>query len=204
MRKTFLMIQRIQTIYLVILIACLFIGAFTSIGIYTFEENGVAVSALVKGQGVEFELTVDGEVQDLTKEIEEIEKADRARLINRDTLNIMKEGIPIPLYIPFMLLICLNIWIILSYKKLKRQLSLARFNTILCLLLTLGTIIGFSVGKTVGAQLLGIEDIASDIEITTGMGVGFFTTVATLPFALLAQLSIKRDLKLIQSIDRIR
>ncbi|MEZ4938296.1 MAG: DUF4293 family protein [Crocinitomicaceae bacterium] len=198
------MIQRIQTIYLILVIAGLFVASFTSIGIYTFEEQGVEVSALVGGQGVSFELVVDGEVQDLSKEISELEKANRAQLVNPDTLKKMKEGISIPLYIGFMLLICWNIWIVMSYKKLKRQLSLARINTILCFLMVVITIAGFSMGKTIGAKILHVEDLASQITITTGMGAGFFGIIICLPFALLAQLSIKRDLKLIQSIDRIR
>ncbi|MCB0478366.1 MAG: DUF4293 family protein [Crocinitomicaceae bacterium] len=198
------MLQRIQTIYLILIIAGLFIASFTSIGIYTFSESGVDVSAIVGGQGVSFELVVDGEVQDLSKEISELEKANRAQLVNPDTLKKMKEGIPIPLYISFMLLICLNIWIIMSYKKLKRQLALARFNTILCFLMVVLTIVGFSMGKPIGARILHVEDLASQISITTGLGAGFFGIMVCLPFALLAQLSIKRDLKLIQSIDRIR
>lgn len=208
--KKRIMLQRIQTIYLILTIACLFVASFTSIGIYTFEENDVAISALVGGQGVEFELAVDGEVQDLSKEITELEKEINQRggapisFGQADTLTKLKEGIPLPLYIPFMLLICLNIWIILSYKKLKRQLSLARFNTILCLLLVIAAIVGFSLGEEIGARMLNSENLTEEITISTGMGAGFFAAIATFPFALLAQMSIKRDLKLIQSIDRIR
>lgn len=191
------------------MIACLFVASFTSIGVYTFEENNASISAIVSGQGVHFELVVDGELQDLSKEITEIENkiaeaGAEGKFVDTQTLERMKEGIPFPLYIPFMLLICLNIWIILSYKKLKRQLSLARFNTFLCLLVAAGTIIGFSLGTTIGGQILKAEKFTDDMTITTGMGPGFFAAVATLAFALLAQISIKRDLKLIQSIDRIR
>lgn len=205
------MLQRIQTIYLIIIIACLFVASFASTGIYTFQEDKVEMSAIVSAQGVNFELIVDGEVKDLSKEIEELEAdlresgvIENNKIITPGTLKKIKNGIQLPLYIPFLMLICLNIGIIFSYKKLKRQLSLARLNTFLCILLAAGTIIVFSLGKAIGGQLFEMEKFASELTITTGMGAGFFAAVATLPFALLAQISIKRDLKLIQSIDRIR
>jgi hypothetical protein len=193
------MLQRVQTIYLILSILCLGIAATTEIGIYTFKEGKNSVSAIVSGKGVHFIAEVDGEKKDVTNEVVEIEE----RNPNLGETNL-KDDLALPLYIPFVLLICWNIWTIISYKKLKKQLGLARIGTFLSLLITIGVIVGFSIGKTIGAKMLGLENIADDLEITTGMGIGFFTAVACLPFAFLTQIAIKRDLKLIQSIDRIR
>lgn len=208
------MLQRIQTVYLIIIIVCLSITSFSDIGIYSFTENKTEISAIVNTQGVRFQLAVDGEVKDLSKEISELEKElkespamsydNKTGLKILSTLDTLKKGIPMPLYIPFMLIICFNIWILISYKNLKRQLSFARINTFICLLLTAAIIIGFSLGTSIGKEMLNLEEITDQIEITTGMGLGFFTAIIAFPFALLAQISIKRDLKLIQSIDRIR
>lgn len=193
------MIQRVQSIYLILGIICLSLASFTDIGLYSFSEGNNSVSAIVSGQGVQFEASVNGEEIDVTNEVVQIGKQNP-----KFKPGEAPKDFEYPLYIPFMLLICFNIWILMSYKKLKRQLKLARIGTLFNLILALSVIIGFSMGKTIGAKLLGIEDIIGDFEITTGMGIGFFAAVASLPFSYLTQIAIKRDLKLIQSIDRIR
>lgn len=191
--------QRVQTIYLVLGIVCLTLGSFTEIGIYTFKEGKNSISAIVSGTGVHFIAEVDGEKKDVTDEVVEIEKQN-PRLSEQN----LKDDLALPLYIPLMLMICWNIFVIFSFKNMKRQLSLARLGTIFSALIAVGVIAGLTLGKSIGAKMLGVEDMMDEIEITTGMGVGFFTAVAAFPFSLLAQLAIKRDYKLIKSVDRIR
>ena len=198
------MLQRVQTIYLILCIICLGIATSSNIGIYSFNEEEVDFSAIVDTKGVQFELQIGGETKTYEDIQHELEIGRKNHLINPKTIEVLKEGgREYPLYIPYITIICLIIWVIISYKNLKRQLFFARLNTLFSFLLFLGVVIGFNMGKTIGIKMMGMEGV-EDIEIATGMGIGFFFSIAAFPFALLAQIAIKRDLKLIQSIDRIR
>lgn len=92
-------------------------------------------------------------------------------------------------------LILSNIVTLLSYKNLKRQFKLGRqyFFTYTLLLM------GFLVWIYFGYGMLG-----DDLEGSRKMGAGFLIFVCGLPFIFLANLGIKRDKAIIDSIDRIR
>ena len=99
-----------------------------------------------------------------------------------------------PFYISLTALIMLLFIALMGYKNLKRQLRLVRMAFYIYLLLVIGLVIYSSIG---GSYL---TDSATKREL----GLGFFLFVAGLPFVFLANLSIKRDKGLIDSLNRLR
>jgi hypothetical protein len=82
----------------------------------------------------------------------------------------------------------------MSYKNLNRQFQIARSIFFLYLLI----LIAFVVFATIGYSP------AKEIETTRELGLGFIFLVLGFPFAFLGQIAIKRDKKLIDSLNRLR
>ena len=158
------MIQRVQTIYLAIVIILLtivtlgselfsFVNETTR---YTFNSYGIMKYDLASGA-----------------------------LLSKQTF---------PFYLGTIALILLSFITLMSYKNLNRQFKLGR--TVFGIyFLTLITVVLLS---TLGDNLLEVE--------TTGreMGLGFFIFAVGFPFTFLANTGIKRDKKLLDSLDRLR
>tara|TARA_B100000508_G_scaffold141091_1_gene146325 strand:- start:59616 stop:60191 length:576 start_codon:yes stop_codon:yes gene_type:complete len=191
------MIQRVQNLYLFLALVALII---VTIG------TDVFVTTIVKKES--FELTTHANVYGVQRDISvssDLEQKD-AEFIKR---SIEKVEVPsedlnqIPtLYFPFysigILLSMLAAMTILSYKKLKRQIKLGRvlfvFN-----FLSFGTIL-------VLYYLLKQEtsELGEAYIVSNQLGFGFYCIVIATAFSFLANIGIRRDIKLIQSIDRIR
>lgn len=99
-----------------------------------------------------------------------------------------------PMYISLILLVMFLFVTLMAYKNLKRQLKLVRTAFYIYLLM----VIGLVVFSSVGLDSLTIEPLKREL------GLGFFLFIAGLPFVFLANLSIKRDKKLIDSLNRLR
>ena len=99
-----------------------------------------------------------------------------------------------PMFIGTIALILLCFLAIMSYKNLDRQLKLGR---IIFGLYFLG-VIGVLVLTMIGEQLIGTKLDARE------MGLGFILFIAGFPFTFLANLGIKRDKRLLDSLDRLR
>jgi Na+/proline symporter len=100
----------------------------------------------------------------------------------------------IPLYISVIGLILLEFVVIMSYKNLNRQFQLARSIFFLYLLI----LVAFIVFATIGYSP------SKNIETTRELGLGFIFLVLGFPFAFLGQIAIKRDKKLLDSLNRLR
>jgi len=100
----------------------------------------------------------------------------------------------IPLYISVIGLILLEFVVIMSYKNLNRQFQLARSIFFLYLLI----LVAFIVFATIGYSP------SKSIETTRELGLGFIFLVLGFPFAFLGQISVKRDKKLLDSLNRLR
>ena len=111
-----------------------------------------------------------------------------------DTKLAMIQRESLPLYITVIGLILLEFVVIMSYKNLNRQFQLARSIFFLYLLI----LIAFVVFATIGYSP------AKEIETTRELGLGFIFLVLGFPFAFLGQIAIKRDKKLIDSLNRLR
>lgn len=99
-----------------------------------------------------------------------------------------------PIMISTIGLIMLCFICIMAYKNLKRQYKLGR--TIFGLYFLL--VVGMTLLAVFGDSFIGVE--------TTGreMGVGFMLFMAGFPFTFLANTGIKRDKRLLASLDRLR
>jgi hypothetical protein len=91
-------------------------------------------------------------------------------------------------------LILLEFVVIMSYKNLNRQFQLARSIFFLYLLI----LVAFIVFTTIGYSP------SKSIETTRELGLGFIFLVLGFPFAFLGQIAIKRDKKLLDSLNRLR
>ena len=100
----------------------------------------------------------------------------------------------LPLYISVIGLILLEFLVIMSYKNLNRQFQLARSIFFLYLLI----LVAFIVFATIGYSP------SKSIETTRELGLGFIFLVLGFPFAFLGQIAIKRDKKLLDSLNRLR
>lgn len=99
-----------------------------------------------------------------------------------------------PLYIATIALILLCFLCIMSYKSLARQFRLGRMIFFIYFL---------NVVLLVLFSTLGDGFIDEQIQ-SREMGLGFLLFVAGFPFTFLANVGIKRDKKLLESVDRIR
>ena len=91
-------------------------------------------------------------------------------------------------------LILFTFYTLMSYKDLKKQLKLARINSFLYLITVLGLVLFGALGG----------DYFFDGNSNRELGPGFSLLVIAFPFSYLAQLGIKRDKKLLDSLHRLR
>lgn len=99
-----------------------------------------------------------------------------------------------PVYIGLIALILLSFICLMSYKDLKRQFKLGRTIFYLYLLM----VIVLLIISVFGDSILEIENSKRHL------GLGFFLFVAGFPFTFLANTGIKRDKRLLESVDRLR
>lgn len=99
-----------------------------------------------------------------------------------------------PVYIGLIALILLCFICLMSYKNLDRQFKLGRtiFYLYFLMLITVLLLSFF------GDSLIDAENAKREL------GLGFFLFVAGFPFSFLANTGIKRDKKLLDSLDRLR
>ena len=99
-----------------------------------------------------------------------------------------------PIFIGLIALVLLCFICLMSYKNLKRQYKLGRTVFYIYFLMLVSMILL----ATFGSKMIGKEDMIRE------MGLGFFLFVAGFPFTFLANIGIKRDKQLLDSLDRLR
>lgn len=159
------MIQRIQTVYLSIVIILLSIVTFGS-DLFSFinEQSRFVFSSF----GIQQYSNTDP-----------------------SDLQIVKR---FPIYLGLIALILLTFITLMSYKNLNRQFKLGR------------TVFGIYFLMLVSMVLLSVfGNKLLDVETTSReLGLGFFLFVVGFPFSFMANTGIKRDKKLLESLDRLR
>ncbi len=162
------MIQRIQTIYLLISIICLTVVNFGST-IFYFIGNEFSQM---------YGLTVTGV-------IEKSPEGSSSTLISY------------PIYLFTVLIAILLIISVFSFKNLKRQGSLVFLSGILYGILLIGLFAFFFLFKHP-------DPTALEITTTSQFGAGIYILLIGFPAVFLANNGIKRDKKLIDSLNRLR
>ena len=99
-----------------------------------------------------------------------------------------------PIYLSIIGLVLYMFILLMRYKDLKIQLKMIRRLFLIYLLL----IISFLCFSIYGSKVI------NESDATTSIGIGFIYFIIPFPFIFLAQIGIKRDKKLLDSLNRLR
>ncbi|WP_107040275.1 DUF4293 family protein [Brumimicrobium mesophilum] len=190
------MIQRVQSLYLLLTLGALII---LSVGTDVFvtevaQKDQFDIISHGNVYGVQKDLHVHGDLTD--ENITLLKEATGKVDIDGDMI-----GIPtyyFPFYSITILLSMLTVVVLLGYKNLKRQLKLGRLLFVLNFLL-----FGASIALYYLLRSNTIPE-SSDYTASVHLSFGFYCIVIALAFSFLANIGIRRDVRLIKSIDRIR
>lgn len=177
------MIQRVQTIYLLLAFICMVMLLFFPLFSVTTTYDSISVTGVFDSHGfsVAGVPTVDAEGMTFQK----------------------NENIEIPVWGVIISLALLTAASIMMYKKRKRQLMLCRLNFIFHIIIVIAFYSFFYLGQPMFVEAMQAQFLG-EVDVTFNMGMGFFLLIPTIPFLYLAIRGIKNDEKLLQSIDRIR
>lgn len=187
------MIQRVQSIYLLLALVGLII---ISLGFDVFSSKTIMgeayqITSHANVYGIQKDLNIQGELTEVD------ENSIRLQMDRVEIEDV--ENVPV-VYFPFysitILLSMFSVVVLLGYKNLERQMKLGRLLFIFCLLTFIGTGILYYFYKN--------SIFLEGAEQSTSLGIGFFVLAASVAFVFLANTGVKRDLRLIKSIDRIR
>ena len=171
------MIQRVQTVYLLLALICL--ALLFWFPIFTVEIiPQVSSDSLMNFIELKGEFSIYG--------------------LNGD----FPEG-EYPLYLGLVLLQVLTLAGILLYKNRKRQLLVCRLNFLLTLIFVAAIYFFYYLGPSIIEQQLSLNELSVE-NIHFYMAPGFFMVVPPVAFLILAIRGIKRDENLLKAIERIR
>ncbi|PWH86579.1 DUF4293 family protein [Brumimicrobium oceani] len=190
------MIQRVQSLYLLL-----------TLGALIFLSVGTDVFVTEVGQKDQFEMISYGNVYGVQKDVQiHGELSDNNILLLKEATGKVNidgdmKGVPtyyFPFYSITILLSMLTVVVLLGYKNLQRQLKLGRLLFVMNFLLFGAAIALYYVFRSAT-----IVESAS-YEASAQLGFGFYCIAIALAFSFLANIGIRRDVRLIKSIDRIR
>ncbi len=197
------MLQRVQTIYIVIYLG-LSIALLFGINVLEFVADGDYIQDNLVLSASTTEIDLSGQLNITDSEYERVnDKIENTPIsVNPNTKEVAYNSFS-PLLLIQVPLIVLALWVMFSYKKLKRQLNFARFLFLLTFLYVVGIMVLSYFSLSYARPF--IEDLPfDDISVIRVTPIGFYLVCALLPFSYLAQLGIKRDYNLIKSLDRLR
>ena len=157
------MIQRIQTLYLAILILLVsIVSTGTSLFSFISETSKFTFSSFgITGYSL------------------------AGKFIQTETF---------PIFVGTIALVLLSFLCLMSYKNINRQFKLGRLVFFIYFL----SLLSIFLLSVFGDRLLDVSSSSRE------MGVGYFLFIAGFPFSFLANIGIKRDKKLLDSLDRLR
>lgn len=191
--KDFAMIQRVQTIYLLLAFTCIvlliWLPLFSVTAFSNEEGNDAPVSAEFGAYGLRFVTEVSSIEQQQTQYNAFPELAD-----NPKTLQV-------PIYSVFITMSLLTMTTLLLYKKRKRQLLWARLTFIIHVMVLLGIVAFYYWGVSAIKSAL---PLSADFTISFDLEFGFYLLLMSTPFLFLAIRGIKQDENLVKSLERLR
>jgi hypothetical protein len=197
------MLQRIQTIYLIIYLVLSGV-VLSGVSILNFDASGDYIQESIQLNISSQQISGDGKLTLPAESVSQFSE-DMKELpfdFDAETQTLTFEASS-PLLIVQILLMLFAVMTIFGYKNLKRQLNLARATFFLTLLYVLGVMAMVYFALDYANPYL--DKIPLDnLIISRQSNLGFYLICAMLPFAYLAQMGIKRDLNLIKSLDRLR
>ena len=161
------MLQRIQTLYFVLSIS-LFFCLLTGVDLMAFS--------FIK-----------------EKKIESINVFGSSLFLLDGPKQTLESNQPNYLFLLVIVMVLLLFVTLMAYKKLNRQLKLARFVMLLNVIIA----VAFLIWNT---YLFSSKSVGS----TNSLGIGFYLLVCTVPFTFFGYKGVLRDKLLLDSIDRLR
>jgi hypothetical protein len=197
------MLQRIQTIYLIIYLVLSGV-VLSGVSILNYDASGDFIQESIQLNISSQQISGDGKLvlppESVSQFSEDMKELPFDFDAETQTLSFAASS---PLLIVQILLMLFAVMTIFGYKNLKRQLNLARATFFLTLLYVLGVMAMVYFALDYANPYL--DKIPLDnLIISRQTNLGFYLICAMLPFAYLAQMGIKRDLNLIKSLDRLR
>ena len=190
------MIQRIQTVYLLVAIAAL-ITLTLGVDVFSYELSKTDSTAL-QFHANSYGIQVDGSInENITAADEKVVSS--ALKLDEDTSEIKGVSyLSFPFFSISLFLTMITIAALLTFKKLPTQLRLGRIAFFFNLILLVFIIVFYYALRSQFNEML------EGAEVSSFLGMGFFCVILSTAFIFLANIGIKRDLDLIKSIDRIR
>jgi LPXTG-motif cell wall-anchored protein len=187
------MIQRVQSIYLLLAFTCVVLlilfPLFSMTAVSNALEDEVSVSAEFGAYGLVFSTEIDSMAQSTTQY--------HAFGMLADNPQSGKMSV----YLLYISMSLLTLAALLLYKKRKRQLLFARLSFIIHLLVLVGIFAFYYLGtRMIKTEL----PATADLTITFALEPGFYLMLASIPFLYLAIRGIKNDENLVKSLDRLR
>jgi hypothetical protein len=99
-----------------------------------------------------------------------------------------------PFYLATIIMGLLLIIVIFDYKNLNRQLRIGRLVMLLYFILVILSIFGYFIGN----------NLTSDTVVLSKLKIGFYALIIGLTFVLLGNIGVKKDKKLLDSLNRLR
>ncbi|MBK9592715.1 MAG: DUF4293 domain-containing protein [Crocinitomicaceae bacterium] len=186
------MIQRVQTIYLVLAFLCVaLLLQFPLFSVTAVSEGEYAaeVSADFGAHGLIFTSQVNSAQDSLIQYTVFSSVADNPKTAE------------FPVYLLYITLALFTAAAILLYKKRKRQLLFARLSLVLHILVVIALYAFYHFGTAAIKKTL---PETAELTITFGLEIGFYLMLASIPFLILAIRGIKSDENLVKSLDRLR
>lgn len=99
-----------------------------------------------------------------------------------------------PYYFVTIVIALLLVITVFDYKNLNRQLKIGRFVLFLYFIITVLTFFAYFIGDT----------LTNDIIVSSKFKLGFFALIGGLPLVLLGNMAVKKDKKILDSLNRLR
>jgi len=197
------MLQRVQTIYLLLFIG-ISAALLSGIAIIGFNASGEYINDDFSLELNTLKIEALGQLKVPQEAIDEFEKNIKKTPFSFNRTNQMLSlSLFSPLLIVQIILLALSVFTLIGYKNIKRQLRLAR----LTFLLTLIYVVFIMLFAYFGLQIARpyIEELPFDsVQVSRLTYFGFYLVCTLLPFSYLAVLGVKRDYTLVRSVERLR
>lgn len=191
------MIQRIQTLYYAFAAVCLIVVTL-GVNVFSYEIEEANTSQL----NLDFSsygISASADFMDVNLNASKYE--DLRSLAELEN-GVVKYDYKVLVYFPFyaltILLGLMTLAALFMYKKMPLQVRTGRAAFFFTFLLFIFVIVMYYVG---GYQF---TEVIPEAKATKTLGIGFYLICATVAFLFLGNLGVRRDIKLVKSLDRLR
>lgn len=197
------MIQRIQTAYFLVAATLVFwVGFGSSLVESTLTSKTTENKIHFNLNGFGWQATTNSTISSVAKaQIKTQSKINQFKLSESNNVILLKQNYPV--YITFCVIGLCLIAVIFMFKDLKKQLRLAKI-ALFILILTVLSIVLFYIIAPSGIVHYCNEIFQSSWQVKNTFGFEFYLLCASICFVFLGITSIRKDQKLVQSLDRIR